>query len=187
MRRRSAAIGAVILQCNIAEGWLGCRIAPLSRRPAALGAGLASPRVSCMVRAASARQRAGAKPLGPTTLLDDIPAPAKSRACLTHRPPDSGVRPHGASENPHSKGHAMSITAERKTALIKEYAHQGRRHRLARGPGRDPDRAHHQPDRPLQDPRARTTIPAAACSRWSRSAARCSTTSRSRTRPATRR
>ena len=54
----------------------------------------------------------------------------------------------------------MSITAERKTALIKEYPQGRQGHRLPRGPGGDPDRADHQPDRPFQDARQGQPFPA---------------------------
>ena len=42
----------------------------------------------------------------------------------------------------------MSITPERKQALIGEYAVEVGRYRLARGAGRDPVGTHPQPDRP---------------------------------------
>jgi small subunit ribosomal protein S15 len=54
------------------------------------------------------------------TVLDDIPAPASPErgAVLATRPP--------LFRKPVPKGTAMSITAERKTALIKEYATGGK-------------------------------------------------------------
>ena len=44
----------------------------------------------------------------------------------------------------------MSITAERKQELIKEYATQDERYRFARGSGGHSVRAHQQPDRALK-------------------------------------
>ena len=64
---------------------------------------------------------------------------------------------------PISRSKRMSVTAERKQEVIKEQRPRQGRHRLPRSPGRDPHRAHPQPDRALQGPRTRTTIRAAAC------------------------
>ena len=103
----------------------------------------------------SARLRpAGFEPLpakdSDPTVLDDIPAPAV---------PPAGSDPCRFQKQ---KGYPMSITAERKQALITEYATGAGRYRLARGPGRDPLGAHRQPDRALQDPRQGQPFPARA-------------------------
>ena len=62
----------------------------------------------------------GHKLLVGLTVLDDIPAPATPRAW--RGPRDEAAR----FRKPVPKGTAMSITAERKTALIKEYATGGK-------------------------------------------------------------
>jgi len=56
------------------------------------------------------------------TVLDDIPAPARPRAFERLKPPLRAAFPTKS----HLKGKPMSITAERKTALIKEYAQGGK-------------------------------------------------------------
>lgn len=56
------------------------------------------------------------------TVLDDIPAPARPRAFERQKTPLRAALP----TKPHLKGKPMSITAERKTALIKEYAQGGK-------------------------------------------------------------
>ena len=47
----------------------------------------------------------------------------------------------------------MSVTAERKQEIIERQCPRIGRHRIPRGPGRDPHRAHQQPHRPLQGAR----------------------------------
>ncbi len=65
----------------------------------------------------------GPNPLVDATVLDDIPAQAPT---LAPRPLSASAEGTSTIRTPTSKGTAMSISAERKTALIKEYAQGGK-------------------------------------------------------------